>query len=78
MLINSKTKGCSGIIPFVCEGKEEIHKYVQYEVFMSVCIGRTTNQRKVPKWLPFKKYTSESLNIRCAYMEDICAYVCQI
>ena len=45
MLINSRKKGCSGIIPFVYEGKEEIHKYAQY-------MGRTTNQRKVPKWLP--------------------------
>ena len=50
-------------IPFVYEGKEEIHKYVQHEVSMTVCMGRTTNQRKVPKWLPFKNYKSESLNI---------------
>ena len=56
-------KGYSGIIPFVYEGKEEIHKYVQYKVSMTVCMGRTTNQRKVSKWLPFKNYKSESLNI---------------
>ena len=36
MLINSRKKGCSGIIPFEYEGKEEIHKYVQYEVSMTV------------------------------------------
>ena len=41
-------KGYSGIIPFVCVGKEEIHKYMQYEVSMTVCMGMTTNQRKVP------------------------------
>ena len=56
-------KCCSDIIPFVYEGKEEIHKYVQYEVSMTVCMSRTTNQRKVPKWLSFKNYKSESLNI---------------
>ena len=26
----------SGIIPFVCAGKEEIHKYMQYKVFMTL------------------------------------------
>ena len=48
---------------FVYKGKEEIHKYKQYEVFMTVCMGRIGNQRKVLKWLPFKNYDSESLNI---------------
>ena len=57
-----KKKGYNGIIPFVYEGKEEIHKYMQYQVSMTVCIGRIVNQRKVPKWLPFKNYMSESLN----------------
>ena len=56
-------KGYSGIIPFVYEGKEEIRKYVQYEVSMTVCMGRIANQRKLPKWLPFQNYKSESLNI---------------
>ena len=63
MFTNSRKKGCIGIIPFVYEGKEEIHKYMQYQVSMTVWMGRTTNQRKVPKWLPFKNYHSESLNI---------------
>ena len=63
MLINFRKKGSSGIIPFVYEGTEEIHKYKQYEISMAVCMGRTTNQRKVPKWLPFRNYKSESLNI---------------
>ena len=63
MLINFRKRGYSGIIPFVYEGKEEIHKYMQYEVSVTVCMGRTTIQRKVPKWLPFKNYKSESLNI---------------
>ena len=48
---------------------------MQYEVSMTVCMGRTTNQRKVPKWLPFENYKSESLNIRCAYIQDICACI---
>ena len=71
-------KGYSDISPFVYEGKEEIHKYMQYEVTMTVCMGRIANQRKVPKWLPFKNCMSESLNIQCAYMGDIDAYVYQI
>ena len=70
MLINFRKKGYSDIIPFVCEGKEEIQKSMQYEVSMTVCMGRTTNQRKVPKCLPFKNYKPESLNI---YM---CAFLC--
>ena len=56
-------KGYSGIIPFLYEGKEEIHKYMQHEVSMTVCMGRIANQRKVLEWLPFKNYKSESLNI---------------
>ena len=63
MLINFRKKGCSGIIPFVYEGKEEIHKYIKYEVSTIVCMDRTTNQTKVPKWLPFKNCWSESLNV---------------
>ena len=63
MLINFRKKGYSSIIPFVYEDKEEIYKYMQYEVSMTVCMGRATNQRKVAKWLPFKNYRSESLNI---------------
>ena len=48
-------KGYSGIIiPFVCGGKEEIHKFLQYEVSMTACMGRIASQIKVPKWLPFK------------------------
>ena len=35
---------------------------MQYEVSVTVCMGRATNQ-KVAKWLPFKNYKSESLNI---------------
>ena len=42
-------------------GKERIHKYMQYEVSMPVYMGRIANQRKVPKWVPFKNYKSESL-----------------
>ena len=35
-------KSYSGIIPFAFEGKEEIHKYIQYEVSMTVCTARPT------------------------------------
>ena len=63
MLTNFRKKGYSTIIPFMYEDKEAIHKYIQYEVSMTVCMGRTTNQRKAAKWLPFKSYKSESLNI---------------
>ena len=54
--------GYSGIIN-VYEGKEDTHKYKQYEVSLTVHIGRIANQGKVPKWLPFKNYKSESLHI---------------
>ena len=63
MLINFRKKGCSGIIPFVYADKEEIHRYMQYEVSMTAYMGRIANQRKVPKWLPFKNYKSDALNI---------------
>ena len=56
-------KGYSGIILFVYEGKEEIHKYMQHEVSLTICVRSTANQRNIPKWLPFKNYKSESLNI---------------
>ena len=49
MLINFRKKYYSNIIPFMYVGFEEIHKYMQYEVSMNVCMGRTANQRKVPK-----------------------------
>ena len=52
-----------GINLFVYVGKENIHKYMQYEVSVTVCMGRIANQRKVPKWLLFRNYKSELLNI---------------
>ena len=60
------------------EGKEEIHMYMQYEICMTVYMGRIANPRKVPKWMPFKNYNSESLNILCANIGDTGAYVYQI
>ena len=53
----------SGIIPYVYTGKEEILKYMPYKISMTAYMGRMANQRKIPKWLPFKNYKSESLNI---------------
>ena len=61
--MNLKKISYSGIISFVYVGKEEIPKYMQYQVSMTAYVGRITNQRKLPKWLPFKNYMSESLNI---------------
>ena len=46
--------GNSDPIPFVYASKVEISKYVQYDVSMTICRGRMTNQRKTPKWQPFK------------------------
>ena len=42
MLINFRKKGYSNIIPFVHEGKNAIHEYMQYEVPVTVCMGRIT------------------------------------
>ena len=68
MLIKFRKKGYSGIIPYEYEGKDEIHKYMRCEISMSVCMGRTTYQRKVPKWLPFKNYKSEMTKyLMCIY-----------
>ena len=53
----------SGINLFVYVGKEDIQKYMHHEVSITVYIGRIANQRKVPKWLPFKNCKSGSLNI---------------
>ena len=61
----------SGIIPFVYVGKEEILKYMCYEVHMN----RIANQKEILKWLPFKNLKSELLNIYCAYIGDICTHV---
>ena len=43
IFINFIKKGYSGIKTFVHEGKEEIHKYMQYEVSMTVCMGSIAN-----------------------------------
>ena len=31
-----------------------------HDVSMTAYMGRIANQRKIPKWLPFKNYKSES------------------
>ena len=46
ILINFRKKVYSGIIPFGYKGKEEIHKYMQYKVSITACVGWITNQRK--------------------------------
>ena len=56
MLMNKFQEiGHSCIVPFAYAGKEDIHKYIQYEASMTVYMGKSANQRKVPKWLSFKK-----------------------
>ena len=55
MLINFRKKVTVALF-LLCMKVKEIHKYMQYEVSLTVCMDRTTNQRKVPKWLPFKNY----------------------
>ena len=52
--------GCiRGVAIYQDDCKGEVLLYMQYEVSMTVSMGRTTNQRKVPKWLSFKKNKSE-------------------
>ena len=41
-------------IPFVYVGEKKILKYMQYEVSVTVYMGRIANQKKISKWLPFK------------------------
>ena len=45
MIINFRKKGYSSFIPFVYEGKEEIHKHMQYEVSMSVWVGQQIKEK---------------------------------
>ena len=60
MLMNKFQEiGHSGIVPFAYTGKEDIHKYVQYEASVTVYMGRAANQRKVPKWYHLKICKSE-------------------
>ena len=40
-----------------------VNVHTKYEVSMTIYVGRRANQRKILKWLPFKNYNSESLNI---------------
>ena len=60
VIFNQKVAICH--LP-VYVGKEDIHKYMQYDASVTVYMGRIANRRKVPKWLPSKNYKSESLNI---------------
>ena len=55
-----------------------VHMCTNYEVSVTIHMGMRANERKIPKWLPFKNYKSESLNVYCVYMGDICAQVYQI
>ena len=60
MLMNKFQEiGHSSTVPLAYVGKEDIHKYMQYEAFMTIYMGRAANQRKGPKWLPFKNCKSE-------------------
>ena len=40
-----------------------VNVQTKYEVSMTIYMGRRANQRKIAKWLSFKNYKSESLNI---------------
>ena len=48
--------GHSGIILFMCVGEEDKHKYLQYEVSITVYVDRGSKSK-------FKNYKSESVNI---------------
>ena len=40
-----------------------LNVHTEYKVSMTIYVGRRANQRKIPKWLPFKNCKLESLNI---------------
>ena len=42
--MNFQKIGYTDITPFVYVSKEEINKYMQYEISMTVCMGRITNR----------------------------------
>ena len=58
-------KGYNDIVPFVHEGKDEIHKYMQYEVY-DCLYWQDSKSKKSTTMLPFQNYMSESQNISCA------------
>ena len=64
----------SGIIPLVEKVKKRYLSICDMKS-MTVYIGSITNQREVTKWLPFKNYKSESLDI-CIYGGYMCLCIC--
>ena len=48
MLINFRKSVTVALIFLMYIGKEDIFKYMRYEVTMTVYMGSITNQRKVP------------------------------
>ena len=54
MLINFRKYVILALLLFVYVGKEEIKKYMKYEVSMTAYMGRVTNQRKIPNGFHLK------------------------
>ena len=42
--------------------RNNVYIHTKYEVSMTIYMGMIANQRKIPKWLPFKNYKSEESN----------------
>ena len=69
--INEKYQnGCH--LKTICQNNQKSNQHIvginvnghtEYEVSITIYVGRRANQRKIPKWLLFKNYKSESLNI---------------
>ena len=63
MLINIRKKVTVALFLLCVKVKKRYTRKMPYEGSFTVCMGRIANQRKIPKWLPFKNYRPESLNI---------------
>ena len=49
---------------------------MQYEVTTTVCMGKIANQRKIPKWLPFKETISQNHLIFDVHIWGIYVHMC--
>ena len=47
------------IAPFHLEVPHHVQVNTKYEVSITIYMDMRANQRKIPKWLPFKNYKSE-------------------
>ena len=58
MIINFRKKAIV-VLFLLCMKVKKRYIVISAMKSMTLCMGRTTNQRKVPKWLPYENYKSQ-------------------